>query len=67
MHIKDSETSQGAWINTDSPAVRREYARWFSTLEERLDALMKRYKIDYVDIATDQDYVKGLMALFNHR
>ena len=67
VHIKDSETSQGAWINTDSPAVRREYARWFATLEERQDALMKRYKIDYVDIATDQDYVKGLMALFNHR
>ena len=30
-------------------------------------ALFNKYKVDHVDIATDDDYVKGLMALFNRR
>jgi hypothetical protein len=43
------------------------YERWFASLTERQEALLNRYQIDHVDIATDEDYVKGLMALFNRR
>ena len=67
VHIKDSETGGGAWIDTDSRKVRAAYERWFSDLSVRQDALLNRYQIDHVDIATDDDYVKGLMALFNKR
>ena len=67
VHIKDSETGGGAWIDTDSRKVRAAYERWFSDLSVRQDALLNRYQIDHVDIATDDDYVKGLMALFNRR
>ncbi len=67
VHIKDSESGAGAWIDTDSRKVRAAYERWFYDLSVRQDALLNRYQIDHVDIATDEDYVKGLMALFNKR
>src|SRR5574344_1713034 len=67
VHIKDSESGKAAWVNTDSRKVRDDYAAWFSRLAETEKKLFNRYKVDNVDIATDADYVKGLMALFNHR
>ena len=67
VHIKDSESGAGAWIDTDSRKVRAAYERWFYDLSVRQDTLLNRYQIDHVDIATDEDYVKGLMALFNKR
>ena len=67
VHIKDSETGAGAWIDTDSRKVRTAYERWFASLTEREESLFNKYQVDHVDIATDDDYVKGLMALFNRR
>lgn len=67
VHIKDSESGCSAWINTDSRKVRRSYSSWFRDLSLREQRLFNRYQIDNVDIATDGDYVKGLMSLFNSR
>ena len=64
VHIKDSETGRGAWINTDSARVRAAYEKWFAELGVREKKLLNRYKVDSVDISTDGDYVKGLMGLF---
>lgn len=65
VHIKDSESGTASWVNTDSAGVRRSYSEWFSGLDRNETRLFNRYKVDNVSIATDQDYVKGLMALFN--
>ena len=67
VHIKDSESGQGAWVNTDNRKVRAAYERWFADLSAREESLLNKYQVDHVDIATDDDYVKGLMALFNRR
>ena len=67
VHVKDSETGKAAWINTDSRKVRQAYSAWFSALSQMEGALFNKYGIDNVDIATDSDYVKGLMALFSRR
>ena len=67
VHIKDSESGRGAWIDTDSRKVRAAYERWFSTLSAQETSLLNKYQVDHVDIATDADYVKGLMALFGQR
>ena len=64
VHVKDSETGEGSWINTDSRKVRDAYAKWFADVADREKKLFNKYQIDNVDIATDADYVKGLMALF---
>ena len=65
VHVKDSETGADSWVNTGSRAVRESYSEWFSQLERRETKLFNKYKIDNVSISTDQDYVKGLMALFH--
>ena len=67
VHIKDSETGAAAWIDTDSRKVRAAYERWFADLSSRETELFNKYQVDHVDISTDADYVKGLMALFNRR
>ena len=67
VHIKDSESGEGAWVNTDSRKVRAAYERWFAELSAREESLLNKYQVDHVDIATDDDYVKGLMALFSRR
>lgn len=67
VHVKDSETGMAAWINTDSRKVRQAYSAWFSALSQMEGAMFNKYGIDNVDIATDSDYVKGLMALFSRR
>ena len=67
VHIKDSETGRGAWVDTDNRKVRLAYERWFSDLSEREASLFNKYQVDHVDISTDADYVKGLMALFGRR
>ena len=67
INVVDSETGRSAWVNTDSAAVRNRYSRWFSDLARSEEQLFNRYKVDHVDIATDSDYVKGLMALFAKR
>ena len=67
VHVKDSESGEGAWINTDSKSVRLAYERWFAGVKARESALLNKYQIDNVEIATGDDYVKGLMALFAGR
>ena len=67
LHVKDSETGRSAWINTSSGKVRSEYSRWFGRVAERERKLFNRYQSGSVDIATDSDYVKGLMAFFGRR
>ena len=67
VHVKDSETGESAWVNTSSRKVRAEYSKWFGRVDENERKLFNRYQIDSVDIATNDDYVKGLKAFFGRR
>ena len=67
VDVKDSETGECRWVNTSSSRTRREYAAWFAAVREESERLLRRYSIDSVSIATDQDYVKGLMTFFQTR
>ena len=67
VNVKDSETGESTWINTGSRKVRRAYAQWFTDADAQSVHLLNRYNVDHVDIATDEDYVKGLMSLFRGR
>ena len=67
VHAKDAETGASRWINTGSRSVRDAYAQWFQTSTAQADRLFLKYQVDHVDIATHEDYVHGLMALFHRR
>ena len=67
VHAKDAETGASRWINTGSRSVRNAYSQWFQTTTDQADRLLMKYQVDHVDIATQEDYVRGLMNLFHRR
>ena len=67
VNAKDSETGKTAWVNTSSAKVRKAFAKAAGDADAKALKLMRSYKIDSVDIATDEDYVGGLMAFFDKR
>ena len=64
VNVKDSETGETAWIDTSSRKVREAFSARSRAIADKATALMLRYRIDSVDISTDSDYVRGLMAFF---
>lgn len=67
VHIKDSETGRAAWVNTSDKRMRRAYEDWFRAAGQASSRLFMKYNVDKVSISTDDDYVKGLMTLFQKR
>ena len=67
VRVRDSETGESAWGDTSSRQVRSMYSKWFEEVLANERKLFNRYQIDSVDIGTDQDYVKGLMAFFSRK
>ena len=67
VHVKDSETGETAWIDTSNRKVRQAYARWRGEMDDASKGLFNRFHIGHVRIATDEDYVKGLLAFFHRR
>lgn len=67
VHVADSETSEGIWVDTSSRRVREYYRSWMENAYTSTRTLFNKYKVDNVSIATDQDYVRGLMNLFKSR
>jgi uncharacterized protein (DUF58 family) len=67
VHIKDSESGRSAWIDTSDRKMRRAYEDWFRNVEQFSTRLFMKYNVDKVSIAVDDDYVKGLMTLFQNR
>jgi uncharacterized protein (DUF58 family) len=65
--VKDAETGKVLWVNTSRRSVREDYGRWFQSAREDAGKVLNRYKVDYVDIGTNEDYVKGLKTLFQSR
>ena len=67
VHAKDAESGASRWINTGSRSVRSAYENWFRSTTANADRLLRKYQVDRVDIATNEDYVRGLMTLFQGR
>ena len=67
VHIKDAESGEGRWINTSSRRTRDAYAAWSAAADSRMNKLLLRHHVDSVDVATDGDYVRALMGLFEKR
>ena len=67
INIKDSETGEDAWVDTSSRKMRLAYEEWFRNMEQTASRMFMKYNVDRVSIALDEDYVRGLMALFKNR
>jgi hypothetical protein len=67
IRVKDQESGKEMWIDSSSKKVREYYSSWSNSVREKRDIVLKRYKVDSVSIATNQDYIKGLVSLFKNR
>lgn len=65
--LSDLETGKEAWIDTSSKKNRQAYNRWWYDRQQDMVETMKSSRVDFVSVATDEDYVKSLMALFKNR
>lgn len=67
VRIRDAESGQGMWIDTSSARVRSSFAKWNRNLYGETITLLRKYKVDNVNISTNQDYVKELISFFKNR
>lgn len=67
MRVADLETGATQWVDTSSSRVRKAYGRWWYDMQQQMGNTLRSTRIDYVSVATDEDYVRALMGLFKNR
>ncbi len=67
MRVLDAERGTIRWVDTSSRRVRQAYGRWWYDRQQALNDTVQRCKVDLATVATDEDYVRSLMALFKQR
>ena len=67
IRMKDAETGEYAWVDTTSHSLRRNYANWYKSMDQSVNDTLVKAGVDFVSVATDQDYVKPLINLFKMR
>lgn len=67
IKVKDSERGGEMWIDTSSRKVRDRYAQWWINCQQKMVEAALKSGVDITSIATDEDYVRSLMTLFERR
>lgn len=67
MRIADAESGREMYIDTSSRRTRRAHERNWQEAQARLADTFSRSGVDSVSVATDEDYVKALMMMFEKR
>lgn len=67
LRVCDAETGHEQYIDTSSKQLRAAHARYWTEREEKLKQTFSRSNVDWVSVATDEDFVKALMILFASR
>lgn len=67
LKVCDAETGHEMYIDTSSRKVRQAHERYWTVNEQRLRECFSKANVDWVSVATDEDYVKAMMLLFASR
>ncbi|MCL3781256.1 DUF58 domain-containing protein [Prolixibacteraceae bacterium JC049] len=67
IKMKDAETGAYTWVDTSNKKTRMMYEAWWKKQSQHVHDILTKSGIDYVNIDTQEDYVKSLMALFRKR
>lgn len=67
VRMADLESGLMKWIDTSSKSIRNDYGRWWYNRQQSMSETLMKCRIDYISVATDEDYVKALMSLFKGR
>lgn len=67
IRVQDLETGRAQWVDTSSSRVRKAYDKWWYDRQQRMVTTLRSARVDYTSVATDEDYVLAMMALFKNR
>ena len=67
IRLGDAETGDVRWIDSSSQRVREAYAELAEQRQVVLQKLFSRARVDWVSVATTEDYVYPLIKLFKQR
>ena len=67
VKMRDMETGAIRWVDTSSARVRRAFDKAWYDRQQKISSITTRCGVDIVAVATDEDYVKALLALFHNR
>lgn len=67
VKVRDAETGHDMIIDTSSSKLRHAHTKYWMEREEALCQLFAKSNVDWVSVATDEDYVKAMMQLFASR
>lgn len=67
IRFADFETGATRWVDTSSKSTRSAYDKWWYQRQQVMSETLRASRVDTVSVATDEDYVKQLMALFKNR
>ncbi|EFB93551.1 MAG: DUF58 domain-containing protein [Prevotella bivia] len=67
MKVIDAETNHQMYIDTHDKRLRKAHRDYWENRNKQLDEVLNQSRVDVVSIATNDDYVKMLMALFSKR
>ena len=67
IKVRDAETGHDIYIDTSSKKLRQAHTRYWMDREETLRQTFAKSNVDWVSVATDEDYVKQMMLLFASR
>lgn len=66
-HLKDLETGDLKWVNTSNKSVREQYSKEYKKLLLQTKNVFTKCGSGFINIATDQDYIKELFNYFKER
>ena len=64
MLVRDAETGHDMYIDTSSKKLRQAHTRYWLEREDALRQTFAKSNVDWVSVATNDDYVKAMMLLF---
>ena len=64
LKVRDAETGRELLLDTSSKKLRQAHSRYFMERQEQLRQMFSKSNVDWTSIATDGDYVKSMMQLF---
>ncbi len=67
LKVVDSETGHETYIDTSSRKLRQAHAAYWQQREVALKQTFVKCNVDWISIATNEDFVRGLMLLFAQR
>lgn len=67
MRVVDAETGYEQYIDTSSARLRKAHEQYWNRMQQQLRETMSKSRVDMVNIATGDDFVKHLLLLFKQR